>query len=468
MPQRAQLIKSIGYAQALALAIGSIIGWGCFILPATHFLPNAGPGGATLAFAIGALFQCAIAHAHSVLISAHPVAGGAFAYAYAGFGHAGAFICGWAMLINYICLISANAMAAIILTRHLCPGLFAFGHLYSLAGSQIHAGEIALVSSLILTFAIINIRGASLAAILQVTLALVIIAGSLSLAIGTSLAPTSQPQNLLPFFAPDNEPIAGILIVLALTPWLYIGYDTIPQTAEEFRFHPDKARGLMFMAIFCGALIYILVTLSVAGHIPWREFIARDYPWATGQLAQNLFGSFGAAILAIAVLAAILTGINAYLLAAARLLFSMGRSGFLPHFLADLHPRSKTPGKGIALTAALCLIAPWLGQTAVTWIVEMSVIGTATAWLLTCLTASRSLKASEKGISRLVCLLGAATSLAIFALLFWPGSPAAMSLQSWATLLLWIIIGLPFYLQSRTAMPDHLRHYLIFGKKSVN
>lgn len=40
---RHELGKTVLPMQAWALAVGAIIGWGCFILPGTRFLPDSGP-----------------------------------------------------------------------------------------------------------------------------------------------------------------------------------------------------------------------------------------------------------------------------------------------------------------------------------------------------------------------------------------------------------------------------------------
>ena len=44
-----------------ALALGAIIGWGCFVLPGNAFLPKAGPLGTALGMLIGASLILVIA-----------------------------------------------------------------------------------------------------------------------------------------------------------------------------------------------------------------------------------------------------------------------------------------------------------------------------------------------------------------------------------------------------------------------
>lgn len=468
---REELEKTLNPIEVLALALGAIVGWGCFILPAIRFLPDAGPLGTVLAFFVGALFQCIVAMCYSFLIKPYPVAGGAFAYAYAGFGPTGAFICGWALVLSYICVIAANAMALVLLTRYLMPGALDTGFLYSIAGWNINLGEVCFVSCVLLLFGWMNYRGMNAASIIQVILALALTMGIFVLAFGTFLSDSASMDNFRPLFAEDKPILASILVVLALTPWLYVGFDTIPQTAEEFKFSPARARDLMLLSIICGAILYTLVTLCVAGYIPYKELLAQNHAWATGWVADQVFGRFGGIALTVPVLAGILTGMNGFFMATTRLLFSMGRSKFLPGFFSAVHPRCNTPYKSVLFTLALCLIAPWFGRAALSWIVDMSAIGTAIAYLFTCLTAWKYLAAHENlpesAWGKPLCIIGALTSITCFTLLIYPDSPAAISVPSWLTLFVWTGLGLAFYLcrmRELANMPSARMRFLLFGK----
>jgi len=50
------------------LALGAIIGWGCFVLPGSAFLPKAGPAGTAAGMLIGALLIIVIALSASSMI----------------------------------------------------------------------------------------------------------------------------------------------------------------------------------------------------------------------------------------------------------------------------------------------------------------------------------------------------------------------------------------------------------------
>ena len=121
-----RLEKSLTPAQVWALALGSIVGWGCFVLPGDSFLPQSGPLATLIAFGAGALLLCFVAVVYGYMIEYTPVAGGEYAYAYVGFGPTGAFVCGWALVLGYVVIIGINISALGLLVRFLLPGVFEF------------------------------------------------------------------------------------------------------------------------------------------------------------------------------------------------------------------------------------------------------------------------------------------------------------------------------------------------------
>ena len=76
------------------------------------------------------------------------------------------------------------------------------------------------------------------------------------------------------------------------------------------------------------------------------------------------------------------------LMSSSRLLFSMGRSGIMPTVFSKLHSKHKHH-MSLLSSCAVSLIAPWLGRTALTWIVDMSSTGVSIAYFITCLSATK-------------------------------------------------------------------------------
>ncbi|HAP2020171.1 TPA: APC family permease, partial [Escherichia coli] len=167
-------------------------------------------------------------------------------------------------------------------------------------------------------------------------------------------------------------------------------------------------------------------------------------------VTREAFGHIGLAILAIAIIMGIFTGLNGFLMSSSRLLFSMGRSGIMPTVFSKLHRRYKTPYVAIIFLVAITLIAPWLGRTALTWIVDMSSTGVSIAYFITCLSAAKLFSYNKASntygpIYKTFAILGSIVSFIFLLLLLVPGSPAALSTPSYIALGVWAIIGLGFF-----------------------
>lgn len=369
MSEQVKLEKSLSPLQVCALALGSIVGWGCFVLPGDMFLPQAGPVGTLLGFFVGACLISFVAVCLSYMVKYAPVAGGAFAYAYIGFGPRAAFVCGWALVIGYLAIVAIDIAALSVIFRFLFPGVFEFGELYSIAGWTVYSGEVILMTAGTLFFGYINYRGIGFAGALQLILAFMLTFGILALFGGVLTLDTASVANLSPAFSDKRSMIACVLLVFAISPFLFVGFDTVPQAAEEFAFDPSRARNIMVVAIFCGVLLYAMVMLSVGMAVPYPELLAKldaqratgGAAWGTGEVATMAFGKFGSIVLAVAVFGAVCTGTNGFFIATSRLLLSMSRSGILPAWFGEIHPKYRTPYKAILFTIIVVLLTPFAG-----------------------------------------------------------------------------------------------------------
>mgnify|MGYP001507608831 FL=1 len=177
-------------------------------------------------------------------------------------------------------------------------------------------------------------------------------------------------------------------MIVAIAPWAYVGFDNIPQTAEEFNFSPNKTFKLIVYSLLAAALTYVIMILYT-GWLGTNNANFNGNLWLTGAETQTAFGYIGLGVLAIAIIMGIFTGLNGFLMSSSRLLFSMWRARILPKSFSKLHPKYKTPYVAIIFLVAITLIAPWLGRTALTWIVDMSSTGVSIAYFITCLSAAK-------------------------------------------------------------------------------
>ena len=105
------LERNLSPVNVWALALGSIIGWGAFVMPGNTFLPKAGPAGTLIAMAIATLIMISIAFNYHYMINRFPVAGGEFTYTQKSFGTIAGYICAWFLGLSYLCIVPLNATA---------------------------------------------------------------------------------------------------------------------------------------------------------------------------------------------------------------------------------------------------------------------------------------------------------------------------------------------------------------------
>ena len=268
--KRTKLKKSMGPGSIWAVAVGSIIGWGCFIQGGLWTQRAGGPLPLFLGFLVGGLLMIVVGYSYSYMIAKFPVAGGEFAYAYKGFGRTASYICGWMLSLGYLSIVALNATALPVLASYLFPGVFNRGYLYTIAGYDVYMGEVALSLFFIVLFGIMNYRGAKSVGNLQLAMVLIMCAAVAVSVAGTVLTGSFDAANLAPAYGAGGKSFGGGFVsILALAPFLYVGFDCIPQAAEEYDFPPQKCKMLIISALIVGALIYGAMALVTDSVLPW-------------------------------------------------------------------------------------------------------------------------------------------------------------------------------------------------------
>lgn len=426
------------------LALGAIIGWGCFVLPGTAFLPKAGPAGTAAGMLIGALMIIVIAISYGYLINKFPLSGGEFIYTKEAIGKRNAFVCGWAMILAYWSLIPLNATALALISRYLFPGIVQQGLLYQIAGWDVYAGEVVLASAAIIIMALINIRGIKQAAWMQTAIALTLV--GCILVISFLVFSISDWSNLAPGFPEGRRWWTGVFSIVAMAPWAFIGFDCIPQSAEEYNFSHKKSTFIMISAILVAAILYIAVcAVTAVGVEPWQELLAGKNNWPTGYVVRNTIGLAGIIILGTAMFCAVVSGMNAFYISTSRLMYAMAKEGSLPRWFERVSPKYGTPTHAILFTMAMSLFAPWFGREILLWIVDMTSVGAAIVFGYT--TASAAILAKKQGNTKNMVfgIVGCIFSIFFLSLLVIPGMPGFLSFQSRVALFVWIFIGFAFY-----------------------
>jgi basic amino acid/polyamine antiporter, APA family len=436
-----ELRRVLGRRDVLALAFGAMVGWGWVVL-AGEMVVLGGSFGSMLAFGVGAVMVLLVGLTYAELTSALSRAGGELAFTYAGIGPRTSLFCGWTLGLAYLSVCAFEAAALPTVVGYLVPG-FEQGFLYSVAGWDVHASWVAVGAGGALLVGWINYRGVKLAAAAQWMAALVL------LAIGISFFVPGTARGEMANLAPEFTTLDGFLRVVMMTPFLFVGFDVIPQIAEEVNI-PFRAIGrILLVSIVLAMGWYMAVQWTVAITLDDAALGTAQLPTADAMSA--VYGSpWAGRLLVFAGLMGILTSWNAFFVGGSRLLFSMARAGMLPPVFARLHSRHGSPLAAIALLTGLSMLAPLFGRQVMVWLVDAGSFAAVIAYFLVAISFVR-LRRLHPSLPRpykapLPALTGAAAIVAtmLFLLLYLPIPGSAASLvwpAEWLIVATWAALG---------------------------
>ncbi|MDO4821164.1 MAG: APC family permease [Rothia sp. (in: high G+C Gram-positive bacteria)] len=460
MTNQTTLQRSLKPSWVFAMALGSAVGWGAFILPFT-WATTGGLLGTFIGFLIGGAMISIIAVSYGYAIEKLPVTGGGVAYALASLGRLHGFIAGWALTLGYSGIVALNASAVTLVFRVTLPEFIMQWKLYSVAGWDIYLPEVLIATLFIVGFAVLNASGAAISGRFQYFAVLTMLV-SVGIILVCSLYYLIIDQPVLPPAFPENvAPWSAIATIVAFAPWAYVGFDTVPQLAGEFKFSPKKAFSLLMWGVIAATAIYLAMMLSVSVAVSSERDSYAELAWPTATAIADMMGKGGFILMVIAVSMGVLTGLNGFYASSSRVLYTMSNAGMIPRIFGRLHPTFKTPVYGIAFVAALCLITPWFGRSALLWIVDMTSVGIAIVYFYVCFCAYKIAKQGKVfGMSsevtpspahKVIAVLGCMFSLGFLCLLLVPGSPGQLTAPSFIALVFWVVLGVVFYLSLRSS-----------------
>lgn len=453
--------ERFGYSRCLspvaawALAFGCSVGWGAFVMPGTTFLPLAGPIGTAVGIALGALLILIIGVNYHYLMNRYPDAGGTMTYTIHTLGYDHGFLSAWFLVLVYVAIIWANATALALIGRNLFGSLFQFGFHYQILEYDVYFGEILLTIVAILLFGGICVRGKRLAGGLQTFLAILLFCGiavSFFMVMGHN---GNGAETFKPAFSSNGKsPVGQIIGIIVLAPWAFVGFESISHSAEKFRFSVKHTLKVMLVALLTGALSYIMlsemaVVIQPSGYGAWDSYIG-DLSGLSGlqglptfYVVNEAMGKPGLVLLGITVLAAILTGLIGNFIAASRLICSMSKKSILPKWFGERNENGM-PKNALLFLMVISLVIPFLGRTAIGWIVDVTTIGATISYGYTSAAAFVSAGKEQDKKVRISGFAGILVSVGFF-IYFMAFSAGAMSTESYLILAIWGILGFVYF-----------------------
>lgn len=456
MNDKSKFTKSLNGRDIVALAFGAIIGWG-WVVQSGAWLETAGTLGAMLAFCLGGLVFIFVGLIYAELTTMMPKCGGEHVFSLEGLGWSWSFVCTWALILGYVGVVAYEACALPSVFEYLIPNMLK-GFMYEVGGFKIYATWVAIsiIFTLILTF--INYIGIKMAAFVQTILVLTITSVGIMLITSTSI--TGNFENTKPLFANGVE---GMLSVLVATPFFLMGFDVIPQAAEEMNVPPRKIGKIILTSILMAIVFYTGVIFSISLTMSHPEINSSQLVAADALKKSWNNSKVGSSILIIGGIAGIISSWNAFFVGGSRCLYAMAETGMLPKWIAKIHPKYNTPYVAVLFIGGISCIAPFFGQAMLGWVSNAGSFAMIIVYFIVALAFLSLRKTKPYAVRpykirhwRLTGWLALILTFCL-ALLCIPGMPSGLGKAELIIVSTWIALGIFMAVCARSGKKEHER-----------
>ncbi len=348
--QRVKLPRVLGPVEAFCVVVGSVIGSGIFLVPATVADNVPFMSGIIFVWVIGGLFSAAGALTLAELGAMLPHAGGLYVFLRAAYGPLPAFLFGWVEFL----VVRSGSMATL-------AAAFARYFVQLAPAPQAVSGEIwqagaAVMAILVVTT--VNVLGTRSGGGLQVFGTVLKVGGIAALVVLPFLLGGGRLGNLTPVWprAIEGSIFTGMMTAMVSVLWAYDGWTNVTPLAEEIR---DPGRNIP-RALLMGSAVLIVVylTMTLAYHyvLPMNEMkevasISREGGGVEKAVAavycKTLLGWRGVVAISVLVMCSTFISLNGNALSGPRAYFAMARDGVFPAGLCRVHHRFQTPANAI-------------------------------------------------------------------------------------------------------------------------
>jgi APA family basic amino acid/polyamine antiporter len=362
MPTTSSLSKKIGFWASTSIIIGSIIGSGVFMKPASMAAQLGSPIWLTVIWIIAGMFTFFGALIFAELGAMIPETGGLYVYFRKMFGGFTGFLYGWAAFavinttavaaISFVCAQYADFFLHLprldAVTEHSLIWHIPFiGDIFPLE----NLGVKSLAILLVLIFTTINYLSTKAGSTFQVISTFIKVAALVLLVVGIFLSGNGNFSN---FIAAENPKqngalLAGIMAALTGAFFAYDGWVNITMVAGEVKNPQKNIPKSLFVGVLTCIVIYVLVNQAYLYVMPVEQ-IATSSLVAADAMTIAL-GNVGGAIIAALIVICTLGAINGNTLATVRITYAMGKDKVFLPWAGKEHKRFQTPGNALWLHA---------------------------------------------------------------------------------------------------------------------
>jgi ethanolamine permease len=385
------LAKSLGAVHLWGIAVGLVIsgdyfGW-------SYGWSQAGTLGFLITTVIVAVMYISFIFSFTELTTSIPHAGGPFAYSFRAFGPIGGAIAGFATLVEFLFAPPAIALAIGAYLNVQFPGL--------------DPKQAALGAYLL--FIGINIIGVRIAATFELVVTVLAVAELLTF-MGVVSPSFSAAHFVAHGWAGKSQfelgAIGGMFAAIPFAIWFFLAIEGVAMSAEEAR-NPRRTIPFAYISgIVTLTLLAFGVMIFAGGSGDWRLLSNLNDPLPQAMKTVVGTSSGWLKMLVWLGLFGLVASFHGIIMGYARQIFALARAGYLPAFLARLHPRFRTPHLATIAGGIVGMIAIYsdslvqiAGQSLTASIVTVSVFGALTMYLISMISLFR-LRTTEPDLVR--------------------------------------------------------------------
>jgi basic amino acid/polyamine antiporter, APA family len=385
---KTRLKRRLDLMDATMLVMGSMIGSGIFIVPASVALQLGSPFYILLAWLLAGVLTIIAALSYGELAGMMPKAGGQYVYLREAYGSLVGFLFGWTtFLVIETGLIAAVSTAFAKFAAVLMPSLFEPLELFTIGGFTFTTIQLTAFLVLnLLTF--INIQGIETGKLVQniftltkITALVMLIFIGLYVGFNSFYWRVNMTDFTQPFKTVINNgalskiPLSGFALVSAIG-LAMIGpifsssaWNTITYTAGEIIEPKKNIPRSLFLGTLGVAILYALANLAylallpavgtLTGDVAAHGIAFADQERVGTAAAEVLFDDWGADLMAIFIMISTFGCVNGIILAGARVYYAMAQDGLFFSRAGQLDKKSRTPRFALIIQAVwasvLCL-----------------------------------------------------------------------------------------------------------------
>ena len=443
-----------------AFSIGASIGWGAFVVTCNAHLSKSGILGTVFGLLVGMAVILVITWNLQAMIRKSPDAGGIYTFEKRVSGKDLGFLAFWFVLLTYLALFWANMTALPLFARFFLGDTFRFGFHYQIFGYEVWLGEVLLSTCSAALVGLLCVKSARLSNGIMIVAALTFAVSFVACA-SIVLLRHDSALSYAPLYTEGSSAFAQIIRVAAVSPWAFVGFESVSHFSEEYAFPVKRIRGILICSVLATTLLYLLVSvLSVSAYPPeypsWLAYI-QDMGNLRGikavpafYVTRHYLGDAGVAVLMLALFGVIITSLIGSLLALSRLLYAAGRDGEAPRALSRLSDRG-IPVNAILAIVAVSALIPFLGRTVIEWIVEVTALCATLVYGLVSHAVYVSARREGDRVGVYTGVVGIVLMVCFVLLLIVPGLLPfdAMETESYLVLIVWSVLGLAYFRRLR-------------------